>query len=650
MRLTRFQYLVVIFCLINLAIFIKLNNVPIRWQQGEITFHNLYWASVWPSTDGFILKSGLRLSDFFKVFLVSEEIEGHFRPRHFSYLIEMLSFKFWQTFSVVTFRNYSLIFLHGLNVLLSFLVASRLTKSRRVGLIAALLFMNAGVSFATLLYPFRNAKLLVTSIFLFSWLLLIKRKQDARKYFSDLPIYLLFFLGFFTDELFLFLLPILLIYWIYFPPRQSWRPIARNLFLTLGLVGIFLIIIYYFDSNVGRDTALPYMSNYIEVYVKQFSQWQCVRDFMQALGAYFLRRNFGYWDFTLLGVLACICFCGLIYLICRYKVNRELRLMALILLAGILLQGLFCLREGMHKYIFPPHARFFTILFFSYYYTYTAVMLISCTGAILLARSILKDKVFMVVLLLVSVISLSNLTHAQQNILGPLRFHRQKYVSQRVAPKVLRIKEAFRFTGQEPIYMSFPSGSQAVFNRKLGGVMRQCIADPKLCTQGLIYDCFDYAAMIPVLFLRRIEEGRMIISLHNVADMPRTEGANELLQASFFLDAVSATLIDLRDLIEDPKLEEVLTTRGVDPINKRVPISHPVASQHFVFFVKGQAQGKIKTDSDVHEVKQLYGYSYQMFLFKTDELLHKGDTAIEISFKALDNESQVSLIGPYFIQ
>src|SRR3990167_2989740 len=75
----------------HLGLFIFLNNIPIHWQQDEITYHRFFWSKDTP--ESFTLHTGLTKGDILKPFY-AQQIDGVFRPRQVSYYLEMLSFKF----------------------------------------------------------------------------------------------------------------------------------------------------------------------------------------------------------------------------------------------------------------------------------------------------------------------------------------------------------------------------------------------------------------------------------------------------------------------------------------------------------------------------------------------------------------------------
>ncbi|MDZ4242653.1 MAG: hypothetical protein U1D99_07490, partial [Candidatus Omnitrophota bacterium] len=203
-------------CLINLAIFAGVASTPIHWQQGEFGYYNLFWSTRWEGRETLLLESGLRPTDFLKIFQ-SQEVDTWFRARHFSYLTEMLAFKAKQSFEIVSFHSISIFTLHLTNVTLCFLITRILTKSTAAAMLTALLCLNSGIAIATVLFPFRNAKLLVTALTLGTWLFILS--TDGRFLKSSgkriAGFIVLTMLSCFTDELSVFLVPVsfLLFFW-----------------------------------------------------------------------------------------------------------------------------------------------------------------------------------------------------------------------------------------------------------------------------------------------------------------------------------------------------------------------------------------------------------------------------------------------------
>ena len=88
-----FVYLLGIFFASQVVLFLYLNTRPIYWLFNEILLHGFFWSMV--GLDKFTLHLGLNWADWVKPF-DCYHVDGIFRTRQFSYLFEMLSFKFWQ--------------------------------------------------------------------------------------------------------------------------------------------------------------------------------------------------------------------------------------------------------------------------------------------------------------------------------------------------------------------------------------------------------------------------------------------------------------------------------------------------------------------------------------------------------------------------
>ena len=184
----------------------------------------MFWQGFFWSMDGiekFTVHLGFHPADLAKPF-VPYFADGAFRAREVSYVLEMTAFKFWQYFGQVFFRNYTLIFLHLLNATIVWFLTARITRCKKAAWLAALLALNSGVALATLLFPFRNAKILAVTFFLIAWLLVAgsKTKFCQTPFRTRAGFFVLILLDMFTDETTFFLAALL---GIVIALRDGWR-------------------------------------------------------------------------------------------------------------------------------------------------------------------------------------------------------------------------------------------------------------------------------------------------------------------------------------------------------------------------------------------------------------------------------------------
>src|SRR3989338_3172065 len=167
--------------ILNVGIFFYANTIPITWTQDEFFNYGFFWSM--DAGNEFTLHTGFKKEDFSKIFMV-KYIDEVFRTRQFYTLFEMFWFKFWQLQEDVLFKNYTLIGLHITNGILLGMIVLFLTKNKRAVILSFLLVLNSGICLATLLFPFRSAKLLAMSLFLLGWLAFILSSGQLRNSLS----------------------------------------------------------------------------------------------------------------------------------------------------------------------------------------------------------------------------------------------------------------------------------------------------------------------------------------------------------------------------------------------------------------------------------------------------------------------------------
>jgi len=421
------------FIILNIAVFIMAMTSPVLWINNEIASHRFFWSM--DGIDQFSLHTGIQRIDFLKIFAF-KYVDGIFRTRQFSYLIEMLSFKFWQYLGIGFFRNYSLIVLHILNTVLLGRLIFLLTRHKGISWLGSLLFLNGGISIATMLFPFRNAKLLVVTLFLMCWICVAGTKRK----FPDVGLsrMMFFFVGmllaFFTDEVSFFIFPLLFIYMIL---RDGWRLLrSQKFWMVLFLSGIIFTVltcVFYTLSLrvVGEPGTMGHLNFFYDLSAyltnpKMFS------DVTKAFFLYFLRRNFGYWDLTVYGMLAMAAFVTLMGVAFLNKKDKLIK--RLVVATGIIfiIKALLLPHNSGVQEIFMPLGTVFpSLLFFSYYYAYADALLVVLGIVLLIYRPHVTSKKINFLLFLVLIIGISNMIHLRH---GPI----SKISSQKIEKKGLR--------------------------------------------------------------------------------------------------------------------------------------------------------------------------------------------------------------------
>jgi hypothetical protein len=629
----------VFFIIVNVLVHVAVNTIPLRWAAPEIVSHGFFWSM--RSASDWLLVSGVHGADFMKPFYVTY-VEGQFRLRFFSYLMEMLSFKFWQFFGEVLLRNYTVIILHAVNTVLAGLITQRITKDRWAGWLTAMLVFNSGGALATLVFPFRNAKILVMTLFLLAWWLIVARPGPfhqagpcrLRGFFG------LMVLACLTDEVAFFIWPLLGIFLIL---RDGW-PAARHprmvkglglSFLALSLLaaGTYALSVQMTgerpgDTGVYRD-ALTALGSYA-------GDPRAYRDLGRAAGQYFLRRNFGHWDVSPLGMMAFLGFGWCLFMLARYRPsswNAQLGgwIAGILLVKAILLPH----NAGMHAEIMPPDTVFPSLLFFSYYYVYPEVILAGILLGLGLSGGTSHTGRRNFLFFWITVISISNafhLRHGPQDILTFLG--RQTRFIEGKLDRMTRL-ESWLKRHDLRVYAAFPAGDDPVLKARR--------EDPLVTV---------YGRFIPVRFLRLIEEGRLIVSYTNCRARNSRVSVFELSLAEVYYDVDRAEVYPLGALVTSVGMP-AMTPKvvGADGQIFRVNKSLPDASgQQVVFFIKGWADVRWQFGRRVWEARQTYGQSYQMFRLPLSEE-NAGSRAMDLMLQVRPQSSHypVSIVGPFVV-
>ena len=632
-----FRMILWIFISAQIVLFVYFNLRPIYWLHNEILLQGFFWSM--DGIDKFTLHRGLNLSDWIKPFQ-SHYVDGIFRTRQLSYLLEMLSFKFWQYWGVGFIRNYTLIGLHLINVFLLGCLVFLLTRSKRWGCLAAGLFLNAGVSLATLIFPFRNAKLLVMTFFLLAWVILAQTKTVFAKVspLRRAGFYLAVISMVFTDELGYFL-SLALICLIYLKDqgeslhdRRIQKEMGGVLILCISLGMLFFQIYALLKGTLGKTVQYSHYGHELLGYLTNF---QTLTDSLLAFFTYFLRYNFGYWDNTGLGIFSLISFLGIAGL-AFYRSRQNIFGPVLILLALLIgLKAVFLPHNsGVHPIFMPEGTKFPSLLFFSFYYTYFDALLLCLM--IILGLSVYDKswKIYGLVCVFIMVISLSNATHLKDGPPDTLKFHQWDDPERlEIVKSILKTKKFLNAVKRKPAYLSFPAGPHELF-------------------QGRIDDgyAFIYARIVPIMFLKEYDEGQALISFKNIKPFYQYENNNELSVSKDFWDVGTGVYYDLE------AIRKVLGKNSMkaDPADeKRMLIKDFTVKekkkQSILFFIKGDSDFALVINDESFVGKQFYGQSYQYFEYNLN--LGKINFPAKISLRVLPKKpnNAAYLVGPFLI-
>ena len=620
--------------LLHVIIFCYANTRPIYWAHQEMFWHGFFWSM--DDVNRFTLHTGFWLSDFLKPFY-PYYVEAAFRLRQVSYLFDMVSFKVCQLFGQVLLRNYALIALHLVNVVLVGRIIFALTGETKTAWVAAVLFLNSGAALATLLFPFRSAKLLVMAFFFMAWLLMLKGNYQ----FKDAPLkqrvyfYALVLLALLSDEMSYFLIPLLPIFLIIKDGRKA--VFCKRLIIEAGVtLAIFAllaktivwVIVHAPNQDVVQwNTSRDALKNLL-VYVHQ--PVAVIKDLGRAFFAYFLRRNFGYWDFSLWGILAGGAALTL-FIMGMWKslwspTERKLMLVliGLIVIKAILLPH----NSGVHGVPLMPEGTFFpSLLFFSYYYTYCESALFAVLAGLFLNGVLRRYSWTYGLALACSVlIGLSAAVHLKNGPEDTMRFHLLwDPWRQQPAKNVLMLERQLINKSNVPIYTAFNSNGADQFKGRIVDVA------PKPYSS-----CY-------YVFLRHLEDiknGKVITSLSNVR-------RGELSSANTFTDMENGEVYDL-NRIKQKYGSNALSPVAIGPKHIRSMMVTDPQVKEVVFFVKGLSYFIVQLNNKEIRLEQTYGTSYQMFRF----VLKDGGfvTPILFNLTIVPKDGQNSdLVGPFEI-
>lgn len=629
------KYLTLIFIIISIAIFFTSNIIQINWINDEILWQGFFWSMSSP-TD-FNLQTGIHASDILKPFNIYHA-DGTFRARQVSYFTEMLSFKFWQNFELVLTNNFTITLIHLINSILAGYLVFLLANNIYCSIITLFLTLNCGVGLATILYPFRNAKLLVTTWFLVNFILIAKNKLSFSKYplKTTIAFFSILLLSSFTDEIFLFLSVILFGYIFLKDGFASIK--SKNLLIGLFTTICIFAALYISFYNISTKTIDPQAHTGEQVtFLKNLPHYifniQTYKDINKAFFGYFLRRNFGYWGFDILGVLSFISFFGLaIFSLVNFKKDSNLKVILLILFVITSKAILFPHNAGYHNILMPEGTFFPSLFFFSYYYIYCEAILF-CIIVGLLTKDIASNKKFyLFIILSILTISISNLYHLKngpQEVLKFMKFDKDNPEKpQSIVKRIEKIK-LIKTKNTTPIYISFPNSTDVIKARR---------NDPFVNL---------YARMIPILYLKSFENGALISDFKNLPH-PAENNEPKLLSAKTYYDVMTEDIYDISKLnLKENSNKFVIINKGQI---KTIPLFANNDTKEIIFFVKGYAGFLLHINGEkIEEGQQVYGETFKMLRINTQSLSTQiKKNLLALSIAAISEKAE--LIGPFLVK
>lgn len=630
---------IIVGCLIvfNMGLFFYANTRPIEWIQNETLLHRFFWSM--DDISQFSLHTGLTPSDFVKPFQ-AEFVDGLFRARQVSYFIEMITFKFWQALEIGFVRNYSLIGLHVLNVFLLGVLVYRLTRSREASALSMIVLLNSSIALSTLLFPFRNAKLLVITFLLIAWLILTySDKFYKAKRGQVFSFYAVLLLMLFTDEAAVAILPLPFLYLMFRDGlKDTFRP--QIILGVVGLMTSFLILTYsFFKIYLALPEADPaligYKSYFLDFLGRDFSYWHVLQDILNSFFNYFLAHNFGWWSFGGWGIISFLSFAILLGIGIVYRHSSLIKKLAISISFVLLFKAFFIHHNGgLHEILMPKGAIFPSLFFFNYYYPYPDIVLWVFMMGLLWENISQKKALFVLAACLITLINISNVIHWRDGLRTTLEFHKfddpDKQQGIRNAMAIKKLVAAH--TG--PAYISFPTGPSDILKGRIN--------------DG---DQFVLARIIPVMFLKSLEEGKMIISLKNTKPKKALIYDDELRNAKYFIDAGLSTQLtfDLEGFQKEYGLKALEPIKvSQDTVIKKLDINKVIPEDDIVFFIKGESSFIFTINDKKLAGEQIYGQSYQLFIYNLKSEMGGQSATVSLSLKPL--KGTAFLVGPFVVK
>ncbi len=248
--------------------------------------------------------------------------------------------------------------------------------------------------------------------------------------------------------------------------------------------------------------------------------------------------------------------------------------------------------------------------------------------------------------------NISNLKHAKENISPALEFHGYYSTHQNVIPHILPIKKKLSSIDNGPMYLSFPSGSRSNFTFKRDSKSAWSLwdQDPQAFNQQIPPDFAHYNMILPVLFLKAIENGKIIVSLENAKPKTISRRDDELLTARYFYDVPNHQFLHLGFIKKSyAENKSILQTIRDQPATYSLTISPDMDHFRCIFFVKGASQLYLTKNTTKIAFRQRYGCSYQMFNFLVSDLKLKRPRELILTISSEDKEHGSQFLGPFFI-
>lgn len=616
------------FLILNAAFFIFSNTRPVTWLQDEIPEYRFFWSM--DGIEKFTLHSGFTLEDFKKPFVCRYTV-GAFRPRQMSNFVEMVLFKIGQLWDGEYFRDNGQIILHVLNVVLLGIFIKRITGSLYLACLSGVLALNAGVSLATLLFPFRVAKILVITFF-FGALIIIDGMGNSRKtgILKTVFLFMIMLAGFFTDETWVFLVPLL---WVYWRHKAGHRPATgpQTRIFALILFGTVLTLgtLFYFYSR-PYDKPNDWHQSYLHHLGFYGTQIGTVKDIFRSAWL-FVSRNFGYWEITPTGIPAACSFATMIVLAARKKPPLPIAVLSAAFVSAIIVKTVIMPHMKVFPFFMPEGTVFPSLLYFTYYYPYPDLFLIVTGLTFLLSTYKENPKILLVFFVCATIIAAGNLSNISRGIYAPLKFHGLDIPERKILYKaMIKTKQIMDGPVLRPVYLSFPAGDNAMIDGRFG---------------------FDdtwplYPAYILTMFLPPLEKKEAIISLENISGQ-KVKG---LGPAKTFYDVPTSITVNLEILRQRYGL------KTGDPVYVSKSDIHGYSfeiqgksSDQVMAFIKGAAVITCEVKGRVFEFKQFYGESYQLFLGAFPADTSNGSVTMSFRVHPANKNRDIEILGPVVI-
>jgi hypothetical protein len=518
----------------------------------------------------------------------------------------MVTWKVEAALFPVAFRVRGHVVLGVMNAVLLAAVVWRLTANVWATVAGGLLVLGSGITLATMTYGFRNAKVLVMTLFLVAATVVLQKTGSRAPVAPGrlAALAAVTVLAVFTDEVALFVIPVI---WFDVLRRAHGR---RGALLAAGITAIVIGVLASASLAVARTVAhnaadTGALGKAMRGTVRLLFDEPVLRENVHAWTVYFLPRTVGAATDVAAGTAALggIALLAVLGLAGRHRRDVAWRLVVALPLAGAALAVLLPHNAGVHSGLMPADARVPSLLYFSYYYPYPFTVILSLWLALLLAG--VGGVRGVTALALVTVANAGAAWHARESPPDALAFHETG------PAKLDAVRGMFALTSfarglspSAPAYVSFPIGPQTLVNCDLPAARRD---PPDL-----------RACLLPLLYLRDFESGRLRTSIENVV-LARPNGqGEELIGARYFYDLPTARVLDLESLRRFGGLEETprrVPAGGAAWALQRGPHRGPV-----VLLVRGASTVKVRGERALFVETQQYGQAYQLIEVPADVL------------------------------